>query len=102
MSLSASSVQELQRPIRPSELPMVDSEKTLSDFSTIQQHLIKSTNNTNESIICLEKTTTHHNFYDVEKLGDETARNSSIRSSNSYPTTTTRPFGMGNPGIIGK
>lgn len=104
--------QELQT--RPSEFPLVDSENTLTDFNSIQQQLISSNKPeisnlvSSDSIIRLEKTTTTtHNFYDVEKLGDETARNSFIHHSSSSPTTTTaaaavRPFGMGNPGIIGK
>ena len=98
MSLSHS---DLQPPVLLGDIPMVDSEKTLSDFSTIQQRILKATNNTtNDNIICVEKTTTHHNYYDVEKMGEDTARNSAIE----YPTvinSTSRPFGMGNPGIIG-
>lgn len=88
---------------RPNEFPVVDSENTLTDFSSIQQQLIKNSNSnlSADSIICVEKTTTHHNYYDVEKLaGDETAKNTSIHSSANQ--STIRPFGMGNPAIIGK
>ncbi|CAO3615846.1 unnamed protein product [Mucor fragilis] len=98
---------------RPHEFPIVDSENTLTDFSTIQQQLIKNSSNnlSADSIICVEKTTTHHNYYDVEKLagggsngssnmiGDETAKNTSILSSSANQSTL-RPFGMGNPAII--
>ncbi|KAI8639535.1 GPR1/FUN34/yaaH family-domain-containing protein [Parasitella parasitica] len=86
---------------RPSEFPIVDSQNTLTDFSSIQHQLIKNSNNnlSADSIICVEKTTTHHNYYDVEKLaGDDTAKNSSIISSANQ--STMRPFGMGNPAII--
>lgn len=91
---------------RPDEFPMVDSENTLTDFSSLQQQILRvptAENNTkNESsIICVEKTTTHHSFYDVEKLaGENTANNSSIISPQSPPTST-RLLGMGNPAIIG-
>jgi hypothetical protein len=88
---------------RPNEFPLVDSENTLADFSSIQQQLIKNSNSnlSADSIICVEKTTTHHNYYDVEKLaGDETTKNTSIHSSANQ--STIRLSGMGNPAIIGK
>jgi hypothetical protein len=93
----------LPLPHRPKEFPIVDSENTLTDFSTIQKQLIQNanTNGSTESIICVEKTTTHHNYYDVEKL-DDTANNSSIKSSAHQSSSNVRPLGMGNPAIIGK
>jgi hypothetical protein len=106
MPIPTTMVHELQPPARPSDFPLVDNESTLTDFPSLQQQLINKpnvnkNNASSESIIRVEKTTTTHNFYDVEKLGDEIARNSFIHSSNSAPTAV-RPLGMGNPGIIGK
>jgi hypothetical protein len=88
--------------LKPPHRPIVDNENTLTDFSTIQKHLIQNanTNGSKESIICVEKTTTHHNYYDVEKLGDDTAKGSSIRSATNQ--SIVKPLGMGNPAIIGK
>lgn len=92
---------------RPDEFPMVDSENTLTDFSTLQQQLLRvSTNNNNNiesntnesSIICVEKTTTHHSFYDVEKLAGDTNSPSLV----SARPSSSRLLGMGNPAIIGK
>lgn len=92
----------LQAVHRPNEFLLVDNENTLTDSSTVQKQLKQNanTNGSTESIICVENTTTHHNYYDGEKLGDDTVKN----SSNRYPGSQSigRPLGMGNPGIIGK
>lgn len=88
-------------PKRLNEIPVVDSENTLTNFTTLQQQLIN--NNKSESIICLEKTTTHHSFYDVEKLaGDNIVNNSSMSTTAaSGDRVSSRLLGMGNPAIIG-
>lgn len=100
---------------RPSEFHNVGSEDTLTDLSSIQKRLISSSNEVtanNSFGICLEKTLTHHSFYDVEKLAesgvvtDNTANNASYNITSSSASINinsnkTRVLGMGNPGIIG-